>query len=110
MVQWLCSFARRRFGVRGLLFNPRPGLSGRAGGILMVALAGLAQTTSPFTRAARADIDPVSGIDFVRIGAVGNAPWPGNGQPVDRAVGRGGVDYEYSIGRFEVTTAQWVEF
>ncbi|MFN7022432.1 MAG: SUMF1/EgtB/PvdO family nonheme iron enzyme, partial [Phycisphaerales bacterium] len=25
-------------------------------------------------------------------------------------VGRGGVDYEYSIGRFEVTTAQWVEF
>ena len=26
---------------------------------------------------ARADIDPNSGIDFVRIGAVGNAPWMG---------------------------------
>ncbi|MFN3963653.1 MAG: SUMF1/EgtB/PvdO family nonheme iron enzyme, partial [Fimbriimonadaceae bacterium] len=67
-------------------------------------------TTSPFTRAARADIDPVSGIDFVRIGAVGNAPWPGSGSPLDPALGRGRVDYEYHIGRFEVTTSQWVEF
>lgn len=50
------------------------------------------------------------GIDWVTIGAVGNAPWQGNGTPGDRAVGRGGVNYEYKIGRFEVTTSQWVEF
>lgn len=59
---------------------------------------------------ARADIDPLSGIDLVRIRAVNNAPWPGDGTPGDRAVGRGGVNYEYSIGRFEVTTTQWVDF
>lgn len=50
------------------------------------------------------------GIDWVTVGAVGNQPWQGNGTPGDRAVGRGGVNYEYKIGRFEVTTAQWVEF
>lgn len=62
--------------------------------------------------AARADIDPLSGIDFVRIGAVGNGPWPGTVPATvgDRAVGRGGVGYEYNIGRFEFTTAQAVEF
>ncbi len=58
--------------------------------------------------------DPVSAqpdpIDFVTIGAPGNAPWPGDGTPGDIAIGRGGVDYEYRIGRYEVTTAQWVEF
>lgn len=58
----------------------------------------------------RADIDPLSGIDFVRITHPGNAAWPGNGNPVDRAIGRGRVDYEYSIGRMEVTTSQAVEF
>ncbi len=50
------------------------------------------------------------GIDFVTIGQPGNAPWAGNGTLGDRAIGRGRVDYEYRIGRFEVTTAQWVEF
>ncbi len=50
------------------------------------------------------------GIDWVTIGAPGNAPWAGDGTPGDRAVGRGGVNYEYNIGRFEVTSAQWVEF
>lgn len=50
------------------------------------------------------------GIDWVTVGAVGNQPWQGNGTPGDRAVGRGGVAYEYKIGRFEVTTAQWAEF
>ncbi len=59
---------------------------------------------------ALADIDPLSGIDFVRVGALGNAPWMGDGTKGDRAVGRGSVSYEYSIGRFEVTTGQWVEF
>ncbi len=62
------------------------------------------------TTGAHADIDPNSGIDFARIRAVGNAPWPGDGTPDDRAIGRGRVNYEYSIGKFEVTTAQWVEF
>jgi formylglycine-generating enzyme required for sulfatase activity len=58
---------------------------------------------------ALAQPDP-SGIEFVTIGAAGNAPWAGDGTPGDRAIGRGRVDYEHRIGRFEVTTAQWVEF
>jgi formylglycine-generating enzyme required for sulfatase activity len=58
-----------------------------------------------------AQIDPASGIDFVTVGAVGNAPWQGNGNdPNDRATGRGRVNYEYRIGKYEVTTAQWAEF
>jgi formylglycine-generating enzyme required for sulfatase activity len=65
----------------------------------------LAVATSP----AVAQPDP-SGIDFVTIGSPGNAPWTGDGTVGDRAVGRGGVDYTYKIGRFEVTTAQWAEF
>ncbi len=57
-----------------------------------------------------ADIDPLSGIDFVTVGAVGNVPWPGEGLPGDPTPGRGSVGYEYKMGKFEVTTAQWVEF
>jgi formylglycine-generating enzyme required for sulfatase activity len=57
----------------------------------------------------RADIDPQSGIDFVRIGAVGNAPYQAD-NPNAFVHNRGGVNYEYGIGRFEVTTAQWTEF
>lgn len=61
---------------------------------------------------AHADIDPVSGIDLVTIRAAGNAPWPGTNPPTpgDSAAGRGSVNYEYRIGRFEVATAQWAEF
>jgi hypothetical protein len=62
-----------------------------------------------FSGGALAQVGP-DGIDWVTIGAVGNQPWQGNGTPGDRAVGRGGVNYEYKIGRFEVTTSQWVEF
>ncbi len=54
---------------------------------------------------ALADVDPLSGIDFVRITHPGNAPWAGDGTPDDRAISRGGVDHEYNIGRFEVTTS-----
>lgn len=72
----------------------------------LVSAASLAAASRP----ALAQVDPNSGIDFVRVGAVGNAPWTGDGTVGDRAVGRGGVNYEYSIGRFEVTTAQWTEF
>jgi len=72
-------------------------------------LAGMLALGS-FCGPAHADIDPLSGIDFVRITHPGNAPWMGDGAFNDRAIGRGSVDYEYSIGRFEVTTSQWVEF
>jgi hypothetical protein len=57
----------------------------------------------------RGGIDPLSGIDFVHISAPGNAPYL-TGNPNDFVNGRGSVGYEYNIGRFEVTTAQWVEF
>ena len=73
--------------------------------ILSIALATLALIAQ-----ARADIDPLSGIDFVHVGAPGNAPWAGNGTVGDLAIGRGGVSYEYNIGKFEWTTAQAVEF
>jgi formylglycine-generating enzyme required for sulfatase activity len=52
--------------------------------------------------------DP-SGIDFVTIGAIGNRGYDGP-DPNGLATGRGRVDYEYRIGRFEVTAGQWVEF
>ncbi len=61
------------------------------------------------TAPAAAQPDP-SGIDFVTIGSPNNLAWAGNGTSGDRAIGRGSVGYEYRIGRFEVTTAQWVEF
>lgn len=34
----------------------------------------------------------------------------GDGSLDDRAIGRGSVNYEYRIGRFEVTSGQWSEF
>lgn len=61
-------------------------------------------------RPVHADIDPLSGIDFVTVGNPGNAPWTGNGTPADQAIGRGSVGYEFRIGKFEVTTAQWCDF
>jgi formylglycine-generating enzyme required for sulfatase activity len=54
-----------------------------------------------------AQVDPASGIDFVTVGAVGNAAYSG---PGNRVNGRGRVDYEYRIGKYEVTTSQWIEF
>jgi formylglycine-generating enzyme required for sulfatase activity len=61
------------------------------------------------TGRALAQGDP-SGIDFVTIGDPGNPAWPGNGTPNDHVVGRGSVDYAYRIGRYEVTTSQFVDF
>jgi formylglycine-generating enzyme required for sulfatase activity len=52
--------------------------------------------------------DP-SGIDFVTIGAVGNRGYDRD-DPGGFATGRGRVDYEYKIGRFEMTAGQWGEF
>jgi hypothetical protein len=56
---------------------------------------------------ALAQVDPLSGIDFVTIGDPGNPNWTGGGFYNNN---HGRVDYEYRIGRFEVTTAQWVQF
>jgi hypothetical protein len=51
---------------------------------------------------------PDYGIDFVTITSPGNTAYTtGHGALVD---GRGAVAYEYRIGRFETTTAQWLEF
>jgi formylglycine-generating enzyme required for sulfatase activity len=77
----------------------------RRGGLMLTAALAAAWTTAP----ARADIDPLSGIDFVTIGAAGNAPYQ-TGDPNDLVNGRGSVGYEYKIGRMEVTSAQWAEF
>src|SRR5438552_3798286 len=52
--------------------------------------------------------DP-SGIDFVNIGAPGNPAYHRD-DPQGLITGRGSVPYEYRIGRFEVTTSQWLEF
>lgn len=52
------------------------------------------------------------GIEFVTVGDAGNAAWPGNPAipSADYALGRGSVGYEYRIGRFEMTLAQWIPF
>lgn len=73
-------------------------------------LAGCVAAVGAVVAPAAAQVDPNSGIDFVTIGAPGNRAWAGDGTGGDRAIGRGSVAYEYRIGRFEVTTAQWVEF
>lgn len=62
--------------------------------------------------AALAQPDP-SGIEFVTITHPGNPAWDGTGMTPDgdpRMIGRGSVAYEYRIGKYEVTTSQWVEF
>jgi formylglycine-generating enzyme required for sulfatase activity len=44
----------------------------------------------------------VKPLEFVRVGAPGNAP--------DASTGKGAVAYEYEIARFEVTNAHYAEF
>jgi hypothetical protein len=66
--------------------------------------------TAGLAGSAQAQVDPNSGIDFVTIGAVGNAPWMGGPVGYGANQGRGTVNYEYAIGRMEITTAQWTEF
>src|ERR1051326_1604576 len=58
--------------------------------------------------AAQAQPDP-SGIDFVTIGSPNNPAYHRD-DPQGLITGRGSVPYEYRIGRFEVTTSQWLEF
>lgn len=57
---------------------------------------------------ALAQPDP-SGIDFVTIGAPGNAAYQA-ADPRSFEHNRGSVAYEFKIGRYEMTTGQWVEF
>jgi len=68
----------------------------------VTALMAIAAALLSTLTTAQAQPDP-SGIDFVTIGAPGNAGWAGRGRP-DQWIGRGGVSYEYRIGRFEVTS------
>ncbi len=61
--------------------------------------------TCALAAVAAAQPDP-SGIEFVTVGDPGNPAWTGGGFNN----GRGAVDYQFRIGKFEVTTAQWAEF
>jgi formylglycine-generating enzyme required for sulfatase activity len=76
------------------------------------ALAQSSIPLSPTAQASGARITVDKGLEFVTIGSPGNPAWQGTTPPTpgDRAIGRGSVSYEYKIGRFEVTTAQWAEF
>lgn len=57
---------------------------------------------------AQASSDPPGGLGFVTIGDPGNAPYPGG--PSGQRAGVGQVNYEYRMGRTEVTTSQWLDF
>jgi hypothetical protein len=57
---------------------------------------------------ASAQPDP-SGIEFVTVGAPNNAAY-NRDDPQGLITGRGSVPYEYRMGKYEVTTAQWLEF
>jgi sulfatase modifying factor 1 len=69
------------------------------------ALLGLAFLAAP----ALAQPGP-DGFDWVTVGSPGNAPYVGFSDPLTPTYGRGGVGYEFNIGRTEVTTGQWMEF
>lgn len=60
---------------------------------------------------ASACAQPGDDFDWVTIGDPGNPAWFGESPfgPPDWE-GRGSVDYTFRISRFEVTTAQWMEF
>ncbi len=97
-----------RIGGRGRNLWHIGGMSTRATGAVtlgvVIAAAACAHAQTQFFT------DPLSGAEFSRIGALNN-PAYGGVDPFNIGVtGRGSVGYEYSIGRFEVTTAQWVEF
>lgn len=70
-------------------------------------IAGLAAGLAPLPAAlAQAD----DGFDLVTIRAVGNAPYTNPDSLALLVNGRGRVDYEYRIGRTEITSGQWLEF
>jgi sulfatase modifying factor 1 len=66
-------------------------------------VVGVILGTCVLAAGAVAQPDP-SGIEFVTVSDPGNPAWNGAG------FHRGAVDYEFRIGKYEVTTAQWAEF
>lgn len=82
------------------MHSPRPN-SALTAATLVLGLAALAVP-------ALAQPGP-DGIDWVTIGAVGNRGYDGP-DPTGQTLGRGSVGYEFKIGRYEVTAAQWGEF
>jgi formylglycine-generating enzyme required for sulfatase activity len=86
------------------------GSYGNLGSGLRGTLAAAMLLTAALAGSVQAQVDPNSGIDFVTIGAVGNAPWLRGPVGALGNQGRGTVNYEYAIGRTEITTAQWTEF
>ncbi|MBX9736681.1 MAG: formylglycine-generating enzyme family protein [Phycisphaerales bacterium] len=82
------------------------GANGQGGGAITPSTPSIPLTAAALANGVQNRITTSYGIEFVTVGAAGNAGWSGTG----RANGRGGVDYDYRIGRFEVTTAQWVQF
>lgn len=65
----------------------------------LVSLAGLSSAQTP----------PDYDFKFVTIGDTGNAPFNGPSE-TSVVLGRGRVDYSYRMSKFEITTAQWMEF
>ena len=57
---------------------------------------------------AAAQVPPSYGLDFVTVGAPGNAAYAGG--PTGQMAGRGSVGYEYRIMRTEITNQNWIEF
>jgi len=72
--------------------------------ILLGVLGVLAISSS----AALSQVVPNYDFDWATIGDPGNRAYPGD--EFGQLAGRGSVDYEYRIGRTEVTTAQWMEY
>jgi formylglycine-generating enzyme required for sulfatase activity len=65
------------------------------------------------THVFRGGVDQISaqtdGFDWATIGAVNNPAYDGP-DPDGRTLGRGALDYQFRISRFEVTTQQWMDF
>ncbi len=58
-----------------------------------------------------ADVDPLTGLEFVTITHPGNAAWVAQpNDPSDQANGRGQVNYEYKIAKTEVAGGLYNEF
>jgi formylglycine-generating enzyme required for sulfatase activity len=99
--------------IRGMLAPLRPcsrsvpPLAGGSG--LLTIASAFALVFGMGSPAARADVDPISGIDFISVGNAGNGAYQG---PLTHGAvnGRGSVEYDFRIGKTEVTTSQWLEF
>lgn len=76
--------------------------------LVPVCAALLTQVASTVAAPRNVEITREQGIEFCTVRSAGNAGWTGT--PNDYLAGRGKVDYDYRIGRTEITTAQWMEF